>query len=316
MKCYTENPEVHNLCLKARYHVQRLTQENREKGREYLEQAIMVDLNYALAYAGMSSYYWGSAFWEYLNPREAPPRAKSAALEAVKLDDTLAEAHSALGVALATCDFDWTNAESEFRRALQLNPASPDVHFSCSIFLIAAGRLDEATAEIARALQQDPLSPLLNAHIGALTCYARQHDAAIAQLMQTIELDPNFYYTHMFLAICYRLKGQLEEAIASAEKAVGLSRRNSLVLGVLGACYSAAGRTAEARKLLEELKARRRVSYIAPLALGLIHLRLGEAEQGLEWFARAIQERDLGLVCTLKTNPAYQALLRKMNLEP
>jgi serine/threonine protein kinase/Tfp pilus assembly protein PilF len=325
VKRYTENVEAHNLCLKARYHLQRLTRESQEKGREYLEEAVVVDPNYALAYAGMSSYYWGSSFWGYLNPKEALPKAKSAALEAIRLDDALAEAHCSLGAALAACDFDWTNAEGEFRRALQLNPASPDAHFGYSIFLIAAGRLDEAAAEIGWALQQDPLSPLLNTMRGVVTCYAHQYDTAIAQLLQTIELDPNFYYAHAFLAVCYRLKGQVEEAIASGEKAVGLSRRNSLVLGIHGACYARAGRSAEARKLLEELKARRRVSYISSYALGLIHLRLGEVEQGFEWFSRAIEERDLGLVCSLKANPTYdqlrahptyQALLLKMNLEP
>ena len=136
--------------------------------------------------------------------REAFPRAKSAALEAVKLDETLAEAHSALGLALGTFDFDWAGAVREFERALELNPASPEVRFHAHFCLWATGRLEEALTEMRRALEQDPLSPLFNAHLGMMYDETRQPERAIAHRRLAIELDPNFWLgalvacTHVF----------------------------------------------------------------------------------------------------------------------
>ena len=143
-----------------------------------------------------------SAFLGFLNPKEALSKAKSAALEALKLDDTLAEAHIVFGLVLGTYDFDWTGADREMRRALELNPASADVHYFNSALVLATGRLDEAVAEMRRALEQDPLSPRLNANLGCVYHCARQYDLASAQLQHTIELDPN-YHTHILFSVLH-----------------------------------------------------------------------------------------------------------------
>jgi serine/threonine-protein kinase len=325
VKRYTENLEAYNLCLKAQYHMYKLTQEGHEKCIEYCEQAIALDPKYGLAYGRMAGCYYSSAFQGYLNPREALSKAKSAALEALKLDDTL-PAHGVLGLIRGTCDFDWTEAERDMRRALELDPASPENRWAyVFFFLLPTGRLKEAITEMRRVLEQDPLSPLFSLSLGWLFYLTRQYDPAIAQVRHAIELDPSFFSSYWLLSGMCLQKGQLDEATAAAEKAYELSGRNSRMLGLLGSCRALAGRTAEARQILEQLKARRTTTYVPGSAVGGIYLSLGELNPGLEWCTGAVEERDLAFICTLKTDPsfdplrshpAFQALLRKMNLEP
>jgi tetratricopeptide (TPR) repeat protein len=152
---------------------------------------------------------------------------------------------------------------------------------------------------------------------------SREYDLAIAQYLRVIELDPDYYPAHWLLSLTYAEKGQLDQAIAAAEKSSELSERISAALGFLGRYYAMAGRTAEARQLLEELEARRRVTYVPPFSFAAIYRGLGELDKGLEWMATGIEERDPVNVCALKSEPAYdalrshatyQALLRKMNL--
>jgi len=330
VKRYTENLAAYDLCLKARYHLLKMTQEGREAGRRYCEQAIALDPNYALAYVVLSESYLWSAFWGSANPLEAFPRAKSAALEALRLDDTIADAHSALGTVLGSGEFDWHGAEREFRRALELNPSSAGIRYDYAWcyamwFLLPLGRGEQAITEMRRALELDPLDPFYNSLLGCLLYLTRQFEPAIAQLQHAIDLDPTFFFPYWFLSVAYRLNGQLDESIAAAEKANELSGGNALTMGALGSAYSLAGRTAEARRLMEELTARRRLTYVPASAFTFVLGGLGEQAGSLEWITRGIEERDPGLVTTIKTarhydplrsHPAYQALLRKMNLEP
>jgi serine/threonine-protein kinase len=302
-----------------------MTHEGREKARHYCEQAIALDRNYTPAYVVTAEYYWASAIMGFVNPKDALPSAKSAALEALKLDDTLAEAHGSLGTVLGMWDFDWRGAEREFQLALELNPGFPHVRFEYAFyFLRVTGRMKEAVTEAKRALEQDPLDPWYNTQLGYLYHATRQYDLAIAQHLRASEMDPNFYPAHWLLSLTYAQKGQLDQAIAAAEKACELSGRVSPSLGFLGRYYAMAGRTADAQRILEELEARRRVTYVPASSLGSVYRGLGETDTGLEWLARAIEERDPINVLALKSEPAYdplrshptyQALLRKMNLE-
>jgi tetratricopeptide (TPR) repeat protein len=330
VKRYTENLAAYNLCLKARYHLLKMTQEERETGRRYCEQAIALDPNYALAHVMLSESHFWSAFWGSTQPREAFARAKSAALEALKLDDTIADAHSALGTVLGSGEFDWYGAEREFCRAQELNPSSASVRYDYAWcyamwFLLPLGRVEQALTEMRRALELDPLDPFYNSLLGYLLHTTRQFEPAVAQFQHAIDLDPTFIFSYLLFSIALAAMGRLDEAIASAQKANELSGGNATTLWVLGSAYGRAGRTAEARQLLEELTARRRLTYVPASALALVHGGLGEWDDCLEWMARAIEERDPIIVTALKTAPAYdslrshpgyQALLRKMNLEP
>jgi serine/threonine-protein kinase len=261
-----------------------------------------------------------------MDPRKAFSAAKSAALEALRLDDMNAEAHSDLATYLGMGEYNWPGAEREFRRALELNPSSAYVRSSYGEwFLRVQGRVEEALAEARMALELDPLDTVYNSEMGYLLHLTRQFERAVAQFRHTIDLDPAFWLSYWFLSIPLSLTGRSDEAIAAAEKAKELSGGNAATLGMLGRAYALAGRTAEARRLLEELELRRRSSYIHPSSLAMIYRGLGDLEKGLEWWIRGIEEHDMVLVPSLKTepgydalrpHPAYKALLRKMNLEP
>jgi tetratricopeptide (TPR) repeat protein len=307
-----------------------MTQEGREGGRRYCERAIALDPDYALAHVMLAEFYLWSAFWGSTDPREAFSRAKSAALEALRLDDTIADAHSALGTVLGTGEFDWHGAEREFHRALELSPSSTAVRYDYAWcyamwFLYPLGRAEQALTEMRRALELDPLDPFYNSLLGYLLHSTGQFEPAVAQLRHAIDLDPTFFFAHWFLSSVYALNGRLDEAIAVGEKANELSRRHALTLASLGTCYGRTGRTAEARQLLEELTERRRLTYVPSTALAWAHAGGGELDESLEWVARGIEERDPTVVTALKSapvygrvrsHPAYPALLRKMNLEP
>jgi len=301
-----------------------VTPESLAKGKEYLEQAIALDANYALPYTAIAEYYWASALWGFMVGSETIPRAKAAALAALKLDDTLAEAHAQLGVAKAMGEFDWAGAEQEFRRALELNPASPVVNYYYDLHCLRPmGRLDEELLVARRTVELDPLSPRYNANLGLVYDLAGQYDLAIAQDRRAIDLDPAMHMPHMFLAGAFGHMGQFDEAIAAAQKACELSGRNARPLGILAWAYGLAGRQGEARALLEELKAQRRRTYVPPFALAAAYGGLREVDPLFEWMEKGIEERDLMTVVTLIPNPVfgplrghprYQALLRKMNL--
>jgi tetratricopeptide (TPR) repeat protein len=326
VKRHTENLAAYDLCLKARYHLMKLTQEGREAARRYCEQAIALDPTYARTHVVLAECYLASGYWGFTDPREAFPRAKAAALEALRLDDAIPEAHGVLGAVLGCGEFDWPAAERECFRALELNPSSAIVRYYYGAwFLLPLGRVEEALAEMRLALELDPLDPVYNALVGYHLHAARQFEAAVAQLRHAIDLDPTFFFSHWYLSITYMLIGRLEEAIASAERANELSGRNALTVAMLGRAYALAGRTAEAGQLQEELEVRRRSGYVPPCSIAMIHRGLGNLERGLEWWIRGVEERDPTVVHTLKTepgydplrsHPAYHALLRKMNMEP
>jgi len=216
VKRHTENLEAYNLFLRGRHCIHRVTAESLAKGKEYLEQAIALDANYALAYSAIAEYYWASLMWDCVMPgSEAVPRAKAAALMALKLDDSLAEAHAQLGGAKGIGDFDWMGAEREFRRALELNPSSPIVCYYYGLnCLRPMGRLDEELPVARRAVELDPLSPRYNSCLGYVYSLTGQFNLAIEQCRRAMDLDPNMYQPHFVLAATYGHAGRPEEAIA------------------------------------------------------------------------------------------------------
>ena len=330
VKRYTENLAAYDLCLKARSHLLKMTNEGREAGRRYCEQAIALDSHYALAHVMLAESYFWSAFWGAMDPRAAFSKAKTAALEALRLDDTIADAHSALGTVLGCGEFDWHGAEREFNRAMELNPPTASVRYAYAWcyamwFLLPLGRVEQALTEMRRALELDPLDPFYNTLLAYLLNAGGQPELAVAQFRRAIDLDPAFSFSHMLFGITLTAMGRCDEAIATAEKAHQLSGGSAATMWVVGAAYARAGRTAEARHMLEELTARRQSTYVPASAFVLIYGGLREADASLEWLARAIDERDPVIVTSLTTaraydplrpHPAFRVLLRQMNLEP
>jgi len=324
---HTESMEAYHLFLRGRHSVLRMTPESLAKGKEYLEQAIAIDPEYALAYAGIAEFCFFSSLWSFKQPKEDLLQAKSAAMEALRHDSTLAEAHAMLGIVLGIYDFNWEGAEREFRRALELNPASPIVRYSYGFWLLRpTGRPDEALLHVQEAVKLDPLSPNYNAWQGVVYNSTGRHDLAIAQYLRAIELDPSLWRPHWLLAMAYGQTRRFEDSIAEARKACELSGRNAPTLGTLGMAYGFAGRRAEAEAILEQLIVRGQTDYVSPFAMTLVYTGLQEWDLVLEWLEKGVAERDVLAVSIVKSEPQllsavlgrprYQALLRRMNLEP
>src|SRR5258705_3398008 len=200
-KHYTESNEAYQLYLKGRFYWNKRTPEALQKAIDYFNQAIEKDSNFALAYAGLADCYVVPAM--RLPPRDAMAKAKAAAMRALELDETLAEAHSSLGRVLASYDWDWTNAEKEYTRAIELNPRYAVAHQWYGGYLAVLGRSNEALAERKRAQELEPLSLIINAELGMAFYYARDYDQAIEQFPKTLALDPNFPAGRAFVLGAY-----------------------------------------------------------------------------------------------------------------
>ena len=318
---HTASPEAYDAYLKGRYHWQKGSVEEHGKARQYFEEAVRADPRYAPAHAGLAGYY--SATTE-LPAKSAMPIAKQYALKALELDDSLSEAHTALAGIRFYGDWDWAGAESEFKRALALNPSDAEAHRRYSNYLLAMGRFEEALLEVQRAQEFDPLSLLTSVNAGWTFYFARQYDRAIEQCRKALELDANSDGAYACLGWSYRAKGLRQEAIAESERAVALSDRGPGRLTGLARAYAVFGRKADAGKILDELDERGKHTYVAPHYSAMIHAALGEKEQALDALEQAYKERDGSLAWlrvddafdSLREEPRFQELLRRVGFAP
>jgi Tfp pilus assembly protein PilF len=276
---------------------------------QYFQEAIEKDPNYAAAYAGMADSYntLGWALFGVQPPREAFPRAKSAARRALEIDDQQAEAHAALAWTSYVYDWDWQTAEKEFKRALELNPRYAPAHIWYSHYLESVGRSEESFAESKRAFDADPLGLIINVHLGWYYLFTRKYDLAIEQLKKTLELDPNFILARMFLGQAYQQKSMMDDAIRQFQEAASLSGRNPVYLGGLGQAYALAAKRREAMGVLEELKKLSRQRYVAARAVAEVYIGLDERDQAFFWLQKAFEERD-GWLVHLGGDPRYDPL--------
>jgi TolB-like protein len=322
-KHYTANPEAYQDYLKGRYWWNKRSREGFNKGIDYFQQAISKDPGYALAYAGLADCYDFLAIYNALPQKEAYPRAKQAAQRALEIDETLAEAHTTLGRIRRDFDWDWSGSEREYQRAIQLNPAEANAHQSYGITLSEVGRFEEAITESKRAVELDPLSLPSSRALGQTFYYARQYDQAIEQEQKTLELDPNFIPAHMQLGFAYLSKSMYREGTAEFEKVLAMSRGN-VGLAELGYAYAMAGRGTEAEKVLDGLNTRSKQKYVSPVDRAIIYAGLGENNKAFEWLEKGYEDRSLTawsikvepIFDSLRSDPRFQDLLRRMNLQP
>ncbi len=317
----TANSEAHQLYLKGRFFWNKRTGNDLKKSIDYFEQAIAADPNYALAYAGVADGYVWLPGYTAGTPRDSYPKAKAAAKKALELDDTLAEARTSLAIAIWLYDFDSSQANREFQRAIELNPNYAIAHQQYgNITLSALGRFDDAIAEGKRAVELDPLSLVINTDLGSNYCYARRYDEAIAQLRKTLEMDPGFYIAHVVLGQALDAKGARDAAIVEYQKARALNDDPS-VLGVLARAYGLSGNKLEAEKILDQLKELSKQRYVAAYSFALVYLGLGDKEQALRWLEQSYQDRagsDIGfirvdpLLDPLRGDPRFEALAEKI----
>jgi len=316
--------EAYQLYLKGRNYWNKRTAEGLNQGMQYIEQAIEKDQNHALAYAALADSYNMLARYGALAPKEAFPKAEAAARKALALDDRLAEAHTSLAFVKHRFEWDWSGAEAEFRRAIELNPNYAPAHQWYSSFLVAMGRTDESIAEAKQTRKLDPLSLATNSHVGWVLYLARQHRQAIEQCHMTLQLDPNFFVARRYLGLAYGQAGLHEKAIAELQKAAVLSGGSPLTKAELAYAYAMSGRRAEARKVLEELSERAKREYISPYFVATIYAGLGNKDQAFAWLEKAAEDRAIEMVYlkaepkfdALRSDPRFQDLLRRMNFPP
>ena len=319
------DPKSHEAYLRGRYYWNRRTEESLKRAVDYFEQAIALDPGYALAYVGLADTYESLGFSfdaAVLPPREAMPRARAAAMKALELDDTSAEAHTSL--AFETFLYEWNAGVSEqhFRRALELNPQYANAHHWYSHYLMALGRVDESLAESRRALELDPLNALIHTHLGWHYLYARDYDRAIETLRRALDVDPSVALAHRFLGFAYQQKRLTREALAEMEKALQLSKASTEIRGELGYAYAVSGQPDRARGILQELEAESKTRYVSPYFLAIVYAGLGEHDRVFFWLDRAVADRSDVLVYldveprldSFRSDPRYRALLRQVNL--
>jgi serine/threonine protein kinase/tetratricopeptide (TPR) repeat protein len=316
----TDSSEAFEAYLRGRYYWNSYTETGLAKALESYQRAIKLDPDYALAYTGMADYYnWLGVFG--LKPfAESSAAAKQAASKAVELDSTSAEAYSALGFATVTHDFDWAVAESQHRRALEINPNYATAHHWYAFHLVMEGRFEEGIAQMLRTRELDPLSPGVLQALGWCYYQARRFDESIATFRAMLETTPDFPYGLITYSWILRHAGAIDEAVKAAEKALTLSGGGQLYLGAMGATYAAAGKQQEARAVLEQLNQMTVHGYVSPYQRALIHLHLGERERALELLHQAHAIRDAWIVWLgvepqwdpLRGEPAFDSILQDL----
>ncbi|HWQ36832.1 MAG TPA: protein kinase [Blastocatellia bacterium] len=318
-----EKQKARELYEQGRSNWNRRTVDGLRQGIEYFQQAIEADPDYALAHAGLADCYNMLANYNALPPREAFPKAREAATRALQLDNSLAEAHTALAFAAFIYDWDWEGAEREFKKAIELNPKYAPAWQWYASYLAVTGRHDEALAAAGKAKELDPLSLIVNAHLGRMLYYAGRYDEAIEQFQKTLALDPKFFAARRYIGQAYEEMGRYDDAIRELNQAVKLSGGGALVRGELGHAYAAAGRKEEARRIIAELRTASSQQGLSFL-IAVIYAGLGEKDEAFEALEQAYAEKADRMAYlqvdprlkNLRSDPRYTDLLQRIGLTP
>jgi serine/threonine protein kinase/Tfp pilus assembly protein PilF len=321
-KRHTENDEAYRLYLKGRHYWNRWTEEGFYKAIEYFQHAVEKDPTYALAYTGLADSYVLLGWNSYLPPKEAFPKGKASAKTALDLDPDLAEAHTSLAALLWLYDWQWEEAQTEFRRSLELSPTYPTANHWYAEYLMTMGRQEEVMARMENGQELDPLSLIINVAVGWAFYHGRRYDEAIEQLRRTVELEPNYPVTYWILGLVLRKTGRYELAMTEGASGVKLSGGSPMIRAALAHTYAAAGGTEEARQILDDLTRQAKRKYVAPYFFAGIHVGLGENDRALEYLEEAYEEHSNWLIYLhidpsmdgLRDDPRFQDLLRRVGL--
>jgi len=315
----TVNPEAYEAYLKGMQHWYKLTPQDLDTALEYFELALKKDPNYAPAYAGVASVWGGRVQMGYTAPSEAGPKDKAAALKAVALDDTLAEAHSSLASVNCFYEWDWAGAEVEFKRAIELNPNYPDARATYSHYLTIMKRPEEAMAQIQRALELDPFNAFFQAFYAIDLHIPGRYDEAIAQFHKALRTSPELPFAHWELSCIFFTKGLYEESLAEVKAYYAGDREmeEALTQG-----YAQSGYRGAMRRAADIRAARSRKTYVLPCDVAMLYVWAGEKAQALAWLEKGLEVRDPNMPYvsvdptydTLRNTPRFQDLLRRMNL--
>ncbi|MDQ3818048.1 MAG: tetratricopeptide repeat protein [Acidobacteriota bacterium] len=306
-KRYTADTEAYQLYLKGRFFWNKRTAEAIKTSVEYFEMAIEKDPMYALAYAGLADAYNIMDNYGVLAGKDSFPLAKAAALKALEIDDTLAEAHTSLAHALECGDWNWSGAEGEFQRAIELNPNYATAHHWYGFHLFYRGKFDEALKELKQAQRIDPLSHIVSTGVAWGLFHAREYDRSIEQCRKTLELNPNFFVTHWVLGRNYEQKGMYEQAVEEFRRADELSGGEPEIRALLGHVYALMGRRDEAERIAEELKELSERRHVSGYSIARVYAGLGETGQTFQWLGKALEEHHF-LIKFIKVDPQFDSL--------
>jgi DNA-binding winged helix-turn-helix (wHTH) protein/TolB-like protein/tetratricopeptide (TPR) repeat protein len=314
--------KAYQLYLQGRYFWNKRTEDGLRRSIEYFQQATLEDPQYSTAYAGLADAYTLLGSYGVEPAEQAYPNARSAALKALELDDSLSEAHTSLGMISFYYEWNWPGAEREFRRSIELNPNYPMVRAWYAINLAALGRNDEALQQVRRSQELDPVSLIINTEVGRVYYLTRKYDEAAAAFRKVIELDPEFARAHTRLGMTYAAEMKFAEAIVEFQLAQRLSGPDPYLDGLLGYSYARSGNNAAAKRLLNELKQRSRREYVPAFSMALIYIGLGEKDPAFDLLNKSYSDRSTYLVYakadplldTVRADPRFKALLERMRL--
>ncbi len=308
------NPEAYEDYLLGRYAWETRSKDGLFRALTYFQRALDKDPNFALAYAGEAEAYIPLAGTGLVPPREYFEKATIAATKAIALDDSLAEAHSALGAVLGN-QYRWHDSEREFKRAIELNPNYATAHLWYGFMLEALGQQSANLAERKLAHQLDPLNFTASGAVGDAYFYLGQYDQAIAEYKRALELNPDFSVTRRNLGVAYEAKGMYPEAIAEYTKAGTLPH--------LGHAYALSGNTAKARAILKKLDDESKTQYVSPVSQAIVLAGLGENEEAISWLEKAERENAAlhhlnvdPAFAPLRSSPRFQQIVRKIGFAP
>jgi TolB-like protein/DNA-binding winged helix-turn-helix (wHTH) protein/Flp pilus assembly protein TadD len=312
--------ETYDLYLKGRYFWNKRTRQGLQQAIEYFQQAVTKDTNYARAYAGLADSYALMTSYGFASPHEFMPKARAAALRALQIDDSLAEAHTSLALITENYDWDWQTAEKEFRRAIELDPNYATAHHWYAEHLTWLGRFPEALRESERARQLDPLSLIIATDYGAILYFSRQYDRAIEQFRAVLAMEPSFPRARMVIFADVE-KGMFAEALSEAEK--WRDSDGTPVWEAEAYVYGRSGQQVQARRAFAKWKQLNRRRHTQPTATVLMaYIAMGNREEAFNWLQKECLEHSYAMT-TLKVEPAYdplrsdprfQELLRRVGL--
>jgi TolB-like protein/DNA-binding winged helix-turn-helix (wHTH) protein/Tfp pilus assembly protein PilF len=319
----TQDADAHDLYLRGRYYLSQRTPESMRKSVEYLEAAVQKDPTYALAHAGLAENYVVQAAITSFDARPLWEKARMESEKALGLDQNLAEAHTAKGMASFYMAWDWAAAERSYRRAIELNPNYAIAHQFYAHFLSNARRHEEAIAEIQKARAIDPLSPMMHTYAGGTFVLARRYGDALQTLRQALAIDPDFFPTHSVLGLFYQQTGKPDVAIEEYRKGYRLSGGNILQLAYQGFVLGQIGRRSEAEQIITTLNQIAESRFVPPYAFALVYTGLGDRDAAFQWLEKAYAVRDIGLVFlpanpmwdSLRSDERFQSLLRRCGFQ-
>jgi len=315
-----KNMQAYNLYLKGRYHWNQQTQAGFEQAVLHFEQALRSDSQYALAHSGLADCYAFLGFWSLIAPADAWPKAKMSAQRALKLDETVAEAHISLGYVHLFWDWDTASAEREFLRALELNHGLANSHYGYAMYLTQSGQLREALGEIKHACELDPLSLIYRSAVVALLYYARRYELALDEVHKLIAASPNYFEPYLFLGLIYEQLGKFEDSSRAFERGRQLAAESPLTVAFSGAAQARAGHREEAIGFLRRLDDMAARHYVSPMCWTLIYIALGDQEKALEWLEKSAASRAsvvrylhvFPVFDPVRNHPRFQVLLQSM----